>query len=110
MAQVINNYPGLKKAALLIAYDNGMINMIEPEEKYLRRCDEVVGADGVYHADLQVWNDWLETLTGEQMEVVCCGEEMEMQELMALAPDAVECDPNEFSLTDLLNRFFEAPL
>jgi len=99
--QVISNYPGLKKAALKIAYDNGMIHRHYTEEEWLKSTDQVIGADGVYHDDLQIWSDWLETLSDENLSTLCCGESSEIDKLISKAPKG------EF-LNGLLDDIFEA--
>lgn len=102
----IEKWPGLKKAALDIAYDNGMINRCCPEDDWLRSLDPVLGADGVYDADLERWSEWLLTLSEDELSVVAAGEETEMLAIMANAPP---CDSGEGDLNGLLNDIFEAP-
>lgn len=102
----IEKWPGLKKAALEIAYDNGMINRCSPEDDWLRSLDPVLGAEGVYDADLERWSDWLLTLSEDDLQTVAAGEETEMHAIMANAPPS---ESGEGGLDGLLNDIFEAP-
>jgi hypothetical protein len=108
--QEINQYPNLKRVALEIAYDNGMINRFCTEELFLKSLDPIIGAEGTYHADLVVWDEWLGTLTDEQIQIVAAGEQTEMEELMADAPEPVEAHRDDASLGGLLNDIFEVEI
>lgn len=110
MKQNIYAYPNLKRVALEIAYDNGMINRFCSEELFLKSLDPIIGDSGTYHADLVVWDEWLGTLTDEQIQVVAAGEQTEMEELMELCPDPVEASPEDASLSGLLNDIFEVEI
>jgi hypothetical protein len=72
--QRIDNFPKMKEVALLIAYDNGMINREQNQNDFLNKVDLVVGADGVDRADLQLIEDWLVTLSNEQLVILAAGE------------------------------------
>lgn len=98
--QTLDNYPGLKKAALEIAYDNGMINRNCTEEQYTRSTDPIIGAESVYDEDLKIWSDWIDNLNDEDLSTLCCGESCEMEEIISKAPKA------EF-LDGLLNDLFD---
>lgn len=102
----IEKWPGLKRAALEIAYDNGMINRCCSEDDWLRSLDQVLGAEGVYDADLERWSEWLLTLSEDELSTVAAGEESEMLAIMANAPPA---ESGEGDLNGLLNDIFEAP-
>lgn len=104
---LIERWPGLKKAALEIAYDNGMINRCCSEDDWLRSLDPVLGADGVYDTDLECWSDWLLTLSEDELSVVAAGEETEMLAIMARAPAPPSGADGD--LNGLLNDIFEAP-
>lgn len=97
---LISKYPGLKKAALEIAYDNGMINRLETEESFLKSLDYTLGAEGVYHEDLQTWSNWLETLSEETLNELCCGDEEAIAKIIKEAPKGE-------LLNGLLNDIFE---
>lgn len=84
--QNIERYPAIRKAALNIAYDNGMVNRDMPEPEFLRRVDAVVGADGVNHKDLVAINSVLSAFSDEQLDTLCTGEEQEQGALMAGQP------------------------
>lgn len=99
----IETYPGLKRAALEIAYDNGMINRFEPKAEYLSSLDQVL-AD-YFPADLETWSKWLNDRSDEAIQIITCGETTEMEALMAIAPTSTHGP----SLNDLLNAMFERP-
>lgn len=81
--QRIDNFPKMKEVALLIAYDNGMINREQNQNDFLNKVDEIVGADGVDRADLQLIEDWLVTLGNEQLIILAAGEHVEMVALQS---------------------------
>lgn len=86
MSQNINSYPGLKKAALEIAYDNSIIDRYQSEEEFLKQVDYIIAADGVYHSDLEMWSEWFDSLSEEDLMDVCCGESLEMERVLSAAP------------------------
>lgn len=74
-------YDYIEKAALNIWYDNGMINAAEPEAEkryYLNRWLNTL--DGGLLARV---NGELATLTDDQLDIVCCGEETEADKLVS---------------------------
>lgn len=75
----IDNYPGLKRVALEIAYDNGMININEPENEFLESLEWLAVFN---NASLTRWSDFIEGLSQEQVEVLAAGEENEIEELL----------------------------
>lgn len=81
--QRIDNFPKMKEVALLIAYDNGMINREQNQWDFLNKVDEIIGADGVDLTDLQSIEDWLATLSNEQLIILAAGESDEMSALEA---------------------------
>lgn len=106
MSRMIDRLPALKRAMLEIAYDNNMIGNPSlggsTEEQVLDQTEEVLGAEGVDFADLVVIDAWLATLTQEELELVCSGEESEAAEFMKSrrAPEHT---------SGLLNDLFEHP-
>lgn len=101
MTQSMESFPGIKKAALLIAYDNGMINRFNSEEQFLESRDVIIGADGVYYEDLQKIDEFLQGLEQGQIEDLCFGEEEDQNIVVALwqFPD--------ISMSGFLNDLFE---
>lgn len=89
-------YPGIARAALLIALDNGGINRDRSERQQAR--------------DLARWlkkqppeilppiDAWLGALSEDDLETACCGEVTEADAVLASAPPFT---------SDLLNRYFE---
>lgn len=61
----IEQYPSIKKAALLMARANGMINRATTEEEFLAQVNYVLLADGVDTGDLRRLDAWLEELDGQ---------------------------------------------
>ena len=97
--QRIDNFPKMKEVALLIAYDNGMINREQNQNDFLNKVDLIVGADGVDRADLQLIEDWLVTLDNGQLCVLAAGEIDEMK--------ALEASFQRPELLEIFNDIFE---
>lgn len=97
--QRIDNFPKMKEVALLIAYDNGMINREQSQNDFLNKVDEIVGADGVDYTDLQLIEDWLVTLGNEQLIILAAGETEEMK--------ALEATFSRPELLEIFNDIFE---
>lgn len=82
---VFKVFAGMKKAALALAYDNGMINRHESEEQWLAKVAPLLENKPLMSlARLEVW---LQGLTDEQVSVLVAGEQTEMKALVAEAPD-----------------------
>jgi len=77
--------PGLKRACLAIAYDNGMVNRSEGEDLWLRRTDEML-LEAPILLTLEA-ETWLNELDDEQMLVLCAGEATEAAALMRGSPN-----------------------
>lgn len=82
----IADYPRVKAVVLDIAYDNGMVNRVEPKEATLQRLEEALGAEGVYTEDVDALEAWLGTLTKDQLDTLASGEHGDMGELVSQAP------------------------
>jgi len=87
----IDKFAGIKRVALLIAYDNGMINRFCSEEKWLESLDPVLGADGVDEADLEILDGWCMTLSDEEADLLGCGLHPEMDAIVEKAPNPKFC-------------------
>lgn len=88
MTQVIETYPNLRAAYLLMERCNGGINRDRSEEQALRESDPIIGADGVYHDDLVAIDQWLGTLSEDDLLTFVDGEETEVATLAASGGDA----------------------
>lgn len=101
----IDRFPGIRKAALEVAYDNGMINRFCPEDAWLRSLDNVLEAFTLTREPgaLQACDEWLESLGDDELNEFCCGgaDEPEQQRLIASSPWGAVADA-------LLNDIFEA--
>ena len=86
---IVNKFPNIKKVCLDIAGCNGYcIPRLLSEEFFLKRLDEVFGAEGVYTEDLQKLEDWIGTLTEDQLMTLAGeAEDTELAALVALSPD-----------------------
>lgn len=102
----IDQFPTVRKAAMLIALDNGLINRFCSEESWINKVEAAIFADGVPQQDVQSLETFLLTLSEEDLETLCCGEHMEMVAVEANAPMSV-VEP-EMKVTRLLNDIFEA--
>lgn len=84
-------YPGIVRATVLMALDNGCINRERSEENLTRDLynwlnDEAVPEFGYTPSMLAEIDAWLAQRTDEQLELVCCGEEGEALTATADAP------------------------
>lgn len=75
-------HPATQKAALLIGYDNGMINRAESEATFLANCEAALQEQP--EAVLQECETYLAALTDQQLDDLCCGEGEQS------CPDAVD--------------------
>lgn len=71
-------YPGIYKAALEIAGDNGGINRGRSEAQHRLDFDAFMSAGQLPAGALKAIDAWLSALTDDEMHVVCAGEEAEM--------------------------------
>lgn len=90
-----DRFPGVKQAALTIAYDNGGIFVGRTEKQMLRELGRWL--DKQPEEMLQPIDAWLSALSKEGMEIACCGEDDERERLLASAPPFTD---------DLLNAYF----
>jgi hypothetical protein len=88
---IINQYKGIRIIALLIAYDNGMINRHQSEEQWLDSLDGVLSADGVDQSDLIILDSWCLTLDQEQVEDLAMGDLDDQAAVVALCPKPGLC-------------------
>lgn len=77
MTQNLDSFPKIKQVVLSIAYDNGMINRESSQERFIEKVNEIIGGDGVYYTDLQNLNEWLETLSDDDLETFANGEHLD---------------------------------
>lgn len=89
-------YPGIKKAALEIAYDNGAVNRGCTEEAVLKRLDDFLTNNE--EIDLKAIDEWLEGLEPEALNILCCGDSGDIAHLVEQAPIYTEA---------LLNNWFD---
>lgn len=96
-------FPSIKKAALIIAYSNGMIYHDVTQEEFLDKVQEILGADGVYHEDLVLFDAWLGKLTDELLLTVCDGEVGEAFKISKTCPRNKDGYPMVGILDDIFN-------
>lgn len=101
---IINRFLGIKRIALIIAYDNNIVIRDYPEERWLSDLDQVLGAEGIHEADLQILDKFSTELSEEDAETLAAGEITEMEAVESRCPRG--SDP-EVRLTDLFNDIFE---
>lgn len=87
----------IKKACLLISRSNGGVNRDRPEARVLREMQKFLDTRP-YEAEFKAIDQWLGTLTEDQIETVCDGEQSEMDAIMKDAPAFTET---------LLHDYFE---
>lgn len=87
---VREEFPGITKAALAISYDNGGINRDRSEALMLnelrRFLNNHVLPCGLRGALLKEIDEWLATLDDESLDIVCCGEQSEQDEILGVSP------------------------
>lgn len=98
----IEKYPSLHKAALHIAYDNGMVHRAMPESTWLYSLDAVLGSSD--SSDLDTLEKWLSTLSPEDLETLCVGELEDMNRITTTCPTS---GPDNQPLCRLLDDIFE---
>jgi hypothetical protein len=84
-ASALKVFPNIKRAALEIAYDNGMINRQELELDFIRSVNERLEAMPVIK--LAGLEGWLAGLDQQTFQTACVGEHNDMMEVMKTAPD-----------------------
>jgi hypothetical protein len=89
-------YSGIYSAAKEIAYDNGLINRHQTEDAFMSK---------VYHLVLskpellgREYDAFLRTLSNDDLDTLCCGEETDQQQIEAQGPKG---------LSDFLTEVFE---
>ena len=100
--QTIDQFPCIKKVALEIALDNGFINRMSPEERFWEHVDSVIVAEGVDFTDLKKIEEWIQTLSEEDILTLASGEHDEM-----VGIESTFSDPD---LLNIFNDIFEFPL
>lgn len=87
----------IRKTCLLISYSNGGVNRDRSEARVLREMQHFIDSRP-YNSELKAIDEWLGTLTDDQLETVCDGEQSEMDAIMKDAPAFTET---------LLHDYFE---
>jgi len=85
MATPLDLFPNIEQAAFEIACDNSAADSKESAIAYLARVNGLL--ENLPVIKLIAMNTWLGGLSPNDLSVVCAGEENEMQEVMATAPD-----------------------
>ena len=85
MATPLDLFPNIEQAAFEIACDNSAADSKESAIVYLARVNDLLR--NLPFMKLIAMNTWLGGLSPNDLSVVCAGEENEMQEVMATAPD-----------------------
>ena len=94
----MKTYPGIEKAALLIALDNGGINRMRSGKRQRKDLYEFLAKRE--HDMLKPIDEWLSSLSKERLDLVCCGGEDE--------PETKAAKEGQPAFTeDLLNQYFE---
>jgi hypothetical protein len=78
-AAILDSFPTIKKAVLLMAYDNGCINRASPEEKVLKDADLSLLFAGVNRSGLEQVEIDLAQLTEEELQTFCAGDQDEAE-------------------------------
>lgn len=88
----IEEYPGIKRVALELARDNGIINRLEPASEFLTTVSGVLEDYGMSEEDLSILNEFCVNLDEEQVSILAGGEETEMDEVANRCPKPELCE------------------
>jgi len=91
-------YLNIARACRLIALDNGGINRDRSIEKQFKQFTRWLKRQPESDDILFAIDEWLDGLSRDDLETVCCGEHTEGQAILASAPPFTD---------DLLNRYFD---
>lgn len=95
---VRESFPTVLRVALLIAYDNGMVNRNESEDDFVGTTASIIGEVPVIEViKLEVF---LKTLNNIQLNIIAAGEDTESKALLSDAPNPEFADA-------LFNRIFD---
>jgi hypothetical protein len=78
-------HANIQKACLEISYDNGGVNRYRPVEQVQKAMDDFL-ATRPYSDNFAEIDKWLGTLSKDELQTVCAGEESEMQAILSSAP------------------------
>jgi len=92
----LDKYPGITRAALLVALDNGGINRDRSREDFESALQFFLGDRT--EDNLPEIDRWLAGLSDDDLDTACCGEETEMLEFLKQSPKGTDA---------LLNAIFE---
>ena len=92
-----DRYPGIRRACMLITVDNGGLHRGRSERKVLSDMERFL-AQRAYGDEFGAIDRWLAALDDEALQIVCCGEEREMEAAIERAPPFTSA---------LLNDYFE---
>ena len=111
--RLIDSLPGLKKAACEIAYDNGMINRFCPESMFLDGVEKIL-LKGPALAILQLMDEYLDSLSEEDLITICAGEQTDRETIYGNMPlkylglkIGLESLSFQDALEEVLNSIFE---
>ncbi|MDB5177537.1 MAG: hypothetical protein JWN75_1205 [Candidatus Saccharibacteria bacterium] len=93
-------YPNIIKACLLIAVDCGALNRTTTQADIQRQAVDFLAVYPYFHNELTAIDTWLGTLTEEQLNLICVGDQDEA------GAELMETKAPPFTDT-LLNNWFE---
>jgi len=108
MSQDHKAFPRIARLAGDMVHHNGgtagrvFAGIADPQADIMRLLDEVLGAEGVYYADLQALDAWLGGLSEDDLMTVTDGEETERIAMLEAAPRM-----GAASADDFINSIYE---
>lgn len=96
-----DKYPGIMRAALEIAYDNGGVHRCRPERVTIDAAVALLASPAASGFDLAMIDAWLSQLSADDLTTLSSGSEDDMARVMQTAPHGTD---------DLLDLIFEAPV
>lgn len=96
----INELPSLKRAALLIALDNGMIHWRYTSDQFIKKLEEILLEEE--ESDVQALEIWLYNLNPTVFDIVVTGEHVIAEAICKSCPK----DKHGRPLSNILNAIF----
>ena len=95
MTNITRIYPGIERACVEMAYDNGGVHRGRSEQQVRKECRAFIETLN-YKAYLPAIDQWLKDLDDETLSIAIAGEYSEINELMEQAPPKTNKFLNEY--------------
>ena len=99
---MLEKYENVKKAFLLVAYDNGIINRFESEDEFIKNSEQEI-ISGYYDEDLNKFDKFLATLNEQELQTLCIGL---YEDALILEQNCPHGGPDDKVLTAMLDDIY----